>query len=1083
MEFVSRLSRLLVYDRTGSDDIAQETWLAALKSPPQDNRPIRPWLKKVVLNFARKQHRDESRRKKNEEKLYTSKTVLSPVEIAEREEVRRNVIDAVLSLNKPYRSAIKLCYYQNLSHKEAAKCLNIPRETLRTHLKRGLIQLREKLDKEYGGDRRTWCLALAPLVDLTSTSTTVGATGFFSVTHVVKSISLAHMKLILATLFLLSAVFVLWKSSFESNHYSSDQEILTAKLVNTGEEISRSVEIDNPIFTRQYIHPAGSYIAGIVLDEVTGDPVEDFEISVHNIDTEEGITNTLFSKNIKNDHGRFFFPLGEEMTGSLRLWVRSDQYPWIGSTSFESESAKGLENLVLKIDTGWSASGKVVKQVTGQPVAGALVWAAQNSSRNNFVRRYKGLVDCEKYTFTDESGRFQLANLKGRRQHIGASTPDFVQAYVFAEKDEENVVLPLRDGYRIFGCALDDDGDPVSGLMVRMTGSSIYMIRHALTDEAGFYHLPPVLPGTYYIYAGPKPVTEGVIYNFTEETKTIEIVNKDVEVNFGSDPLHVTWRGTLIGRDSRAIKNAYLDICPEGIDLYTAWENAYRRYANCDKQGDFVFRKLSQGFYSILVHFEKSTSYTELPPMFFSSPGVTRRNLYVHGATICGAVFDKTTGIPVNHLNGEISVQMTDKEVLRSSSGLDCNGRFEINGLSTGNYNLSIKVPGYLEKTVEELIVEEGELINNLLFEILPGVEVKFVLSNFKNLASEYFIVNFIHSDASQSVYEYQVFDYTGCWQKSYFLTPGKWTARFSLDWLGLLEHSFYVHIGEAINIELSRLDIRSSRIPVTLKGSLSRPNGVPVPHAGITITGYCGSNSFHSSIDRFDRTDSKGQFAVHALIPGRWKVSLYLDGQGTTCLDDLVIPDTKNDTYSCFLVIPSGSIKAYVKDNVTHLPLNPDRSPSQILIKDMKNDCKAICSSLLSPEGWIWNNTLPPGTYQLYIDALGYWEYESETITIGEGKTIDLGTIQLEPCGTLELTLVDSIGRHITKACVFLDEKPLSPKTQLRSRPQWLFDKLPSGTLTCRITSIGYEDVTITFFSEPGHLEKTRVTLKNLNK
>ena len=43
-DFVSRLSRRLVFDEHRSDDVVQETWLAALRAPPEEGRPVRSWL-------------------------------------------------------------------------------------------------------------------------------------------------------------------------------------------------------------------------------------------------------------------------------------------------------------------------------------------------------------------------------------------------------------------------------------------------------------------------------------------------------------------------------------------------------------------------------------------------------------------------------------------------------------------------------------------------------------------------------------------------------------------------------------------------------------------------------------------------------------------------------------------------------------------------------------------------------------------------------------------------------------------------------------------------------------------------------
>ena len=61
MAWVRRLARALVKSEVVADDVAQETWLRASRRLPQDGRPLRPWLHRVVVNVVRMLHRGASR--------------------------------------------------------------------------------------------------------------------------------------------------------------------------------------------------------------------------------------------------------------------------------------------------------------------------------------------------------------------------------------------------------------------------------------------------------------------------------------------------------------------------------------------------------------------------------------------------------------------------------------------------------------------------------------------------------------------------------------------------------------------------------------------------------------------------------------------------------------------------------------------------------------------------------------------------------------------------------------------------------------------------------------------------------------
>lgn len=79
------------------------------------------------------------------------------------EETRRDVVDAVLGLDEPYRTAILLRYYDGLPPRRIADRLGVPSATLRSHLHRGLQQLRARLDHKHGS-RSAWASALLPIV-------------------------------------------------------------------------------------------------------------------------------------------------------------------------------------------------------------------------------------------------------------------------------------------------------------------------------------------------------------------------------------------------------------------------------------------------------------------------------------------------------------------------------------------------------------------------------------------------------------------------------------------------------------------------------------------------------------------------------------------------------------------------------------------------------------------------------------------------------------------------------------------------------------------------------------------------------
>jgi RNA polymerase sigma-70 factor (ECF subfamily) len=162
-EFVRALARKLVFEDDRADDVVQETWLAALEHAPERPRSLRAWLARVARNVALKASRAESRRRRREEHAPLPRPPEAPPDAVDRLARGRQVVEAVLALDEPYRTTVVLRFYEDLEPSEIARRLGVNGATVRTRLKRGLDMLRARLDRE-AGDRRAWCLALLPVL-------------------------------------------------------------------------------------------------------------------------------------------------------------------------------------------------------------------------------------------------------------------------------------------------------------------------------------------------------------------------------------------------------------------------------------------------------------------------------------------------------------------------------------------------------------------------------------------------------------------------------------------------------------------------------------------------------------------------------------------------------------------------------------------------------------------------------------------------------------------------------------------------------------------------------------------------------
>jgi len=159
-DFVRALARRLLADEHAAEDVAQEACIAALESPPRSSEAARAWLSRVVRNLSLNTLRERERRSRRE--LSIAREEAHESNIDARIDAQRRVLEAVTALREPYKTAIWMRWFEGLPPREIARRTQVPIETAKSRLKRGLAELQVALERDFG-DRERWMHALAPL--------------------------------------------------------------------------------------------------------------------------------------------------------------------------------------------------------------------------------------------------------------------------------------------------------------------------------------------------------------------------------------------------------------------------------------------------------------------------------------------------------------------------------------------------------------------------------------------------------------------------------------------------------------------------------------------------------------------------------------------------------------------------------------------------------------------------------------------------------------------------------------------------------------------------------------------------------
>jgi RNA polymerase sigma factor (sigma-70 family) len=142
-----------------ADDLVQETWIAAWRREPDADRPLRPWLAKVMRDTFRMRRRAERRRQAREARLDEPDAVVSPAELLQQVQLHKLLVELVLAMDEPFRSTLLSRFVEGKTAAEIARASGVPEGTVRWRLHEALARLRARLD-EINGNRKAWAPAV-----------------------------------------------------------------------------------------------------------------------------------------------------------------------------------------------------------------------------------------------------------------------------------------------------------------------------------------------------------------------------------------------------------------------------------------------------------------------------------------------------------------------------------------------------------------------------------------------------------------------------------------------------------------------------------------------------------------------------------------------------------------------------------------------------------------------------------------------------------------------------------------------------------------------------------------------------------
>ncbi len=515
--YVRSLAQRLAFDEHQARDVEQETWLAALEHAPRDSAKPRAWLAALVRNFAIKAWRGSVRRQRRElEVARAPRDVPTPEQILERESLRREIVEAVLALDEPWRSALVLRYLEEHSPNEVARRLGVPLETARTRLKRGLQLLRERLARRHGRGGSALALLLVHSWRLEPPSyAAIAALAAKSIVQGALIMSLANKVLLSAGAVGLGLAWLVMSRGGESAKpaaaASAVVEVPGPGALTAAAEIAPSAlagreAVDEPAVAPLEPAPEVAPLDGSLLVRVVwGDdkqPASDVEVRVYSSAADDYYQDSQFHRS--GEDGTFL--VDPVRAGSVGL------IPDRGGHGRTTVEAGQRTDATVEVEVGFDIEG-TVRDESGRPVLGAEIYLYRYIGSS-----YEGSVVAR----SGEDGGFFVRSIGEGYALLSARAPGRAPTpqKLTLSKPGTTVKMDLAfeaAGGSLEGRVLGPDGEPYAGAMVVLGQDRHEPIEfadgysgrppaaeRALSDSQGLFRFEGVAEGTHRIQARAK---------------------------------------------------------------------------------------------------------------------------------------------------------------------------------------------------------------------------------------------------------------------------------------------------------------------------------------------------------------------------------------------------------------------------------------------------------------------------------------------------------------------------------------------------------------------------------------------------
>ena len=496
--WVQELASRLVRDPAAADDVTQDVWARALRSPPRERTNLRGWLAATVRTSARALRRGQSRRSEHEERAFIEREEPSAAELVERAQLHRQLVEQVLALSEPHRAIVLAHWFEGRSIVAIAERHGLTPRIAKARLDEAHEELRRKLDASHGG-RAAWLSAFtawtqSPTAVATGSGFVIG--GLAMGTKLKASIACA-------------AALLLWLGLRDRDHAPQPDPTPAPAAAAAEPKLEPGMPDGRGAISASAPTSALDAVLDVeVTDAFTHEAIPDVTL-VPGFDPEQreklpkftaSDIEQLRSRSRSDAHGRANIAVPSGVPMSMHSW-REDT--GIAGVVQELAPLVSGEHRKVRVELQFAPDVHLFVRVLARedrhPIRGAVATVALRPPLQfGSLKDRPGQPESvqEDAATSDDQGRLDFWLGSWRLMHLRVTAPGFACAYAFGDartEADEPLELLLDRGATVPLHVVDLGGMPVQGVQIQLSGDPSGVIQPRGTTPPDGSGWPPAI--------------------------------------------------------------------------------------------------------------------------------------------------------------------------------------------------------------------------------------------------------------------------------------------------------------------------------------------------------------------------------------------------------------------------------------------------------------------------------------------------------------------------------------------------------------------------------------------------------------